>query len=44
MGLLSAIGTIGGSLFGGPVGGAIGGAIGGMVEGNPSVKSDKEKP
>ena len=44
MGLLSALGTIGGSLFGGPVGNAIGGAIGGMVEGNPSVKSDKEKP
>lgn len=39
MGLLSALGTIGGSLFGGPVGGAIGGAIGGMVEGNPSEKA-----
>lgn len=42
MGLLSALGTIGGSLFGGPVGGAIGGAIGGMVEGNPSEKAAQQ--
>lgn len=34
MGLLSTLGTIGGSLLGGPVGGAIGGALGGAVEGN----------
>jgi hypothetical protein len=34
MGLFSALGTIGGSLFGGPVGGAIGGALGGVLEGN----------
>lgn len=34
MGLLSTLGTIGGSLFGGPVGGAIGGALGGALEGD----------
>ncbi len=34
MGLLSTLGTIGGSLFGGPVGGAIGGALGGAFESN----------
>lgn len=34
MGLLSTLGTIGGSLFGGPVGGAIGGALGGFFDGN----------
>ena len=37
MGLLSALGTIGGSLFGGPVGGAIGGALGGLIDGNPAA-------
>lgn len=37
MGLLSTLGTIGGSLFGGPVGGAIGGALGGLVEGNEAA-------
>lgn len=36
MGLLSTLGTIGGSLFGGPVGGAIGGAIGGMFDSSGS--------
>ena len=36
MGLLSTLGTIGGSLFGGPVGGAIGGAIGGMFDSDSS--------
>lgn len=39
MGLLSALGTIGGSLFGGPVGGAIGGALGGMFDGNDAAKA-----
>jgi hypothetical protein len=33
MGLLSAIGTIGGAIFGGPVGAAIGGTLGGAIEG-----------
>lgn len=36
MGLLSALGTIGGSLFGGPVGGAIGGALGGIFDSGDS--------
>lgn len=39
MGLLSTLGTIGGSLLGGPVGGAIGGALGGAIEGNDSAKA-----
>ena len=42
MGLLSAIGTIGGSLFGGPVGGAIGGALGGALEGNPAADAAQQ--
>ena len=37
MGLLSTLGTIGGSLFGGPVGGAIGGALGGLFDGSPEA-------
>ena len=37
MGLLSTLGTIGGSLLGGPVGGAIGGALGGAIEGNEAA-------
>jgi hypothetical protein len=41
MGLLSTLGTIGGSLFGGPVGGAIGGALGGLVEGNETADAAK---
>lgn len=36
MGLLSTLGTIGGSLLGGPVGGAIGGALGGYFDSNSS--------
>jgi hypothetical protein len=39
VGLLSTLGTIGGSLFGGPVGGAIGGALGGLVEGNDQANA-----
>lgn len=39
MGLLSTLGTIGGSLFGGPVGGAIGGALGGALEGNDQASA-----
>ena len=39
MGLLSTLGTIGGSLFGGPVGGAIGGALGGALEGNDQARA-----
>ena len=42
MGLLSVLGTIGGSLIGGPVGGAIGGALGGAVEGNPAAEAAQE--
>lgn len=42
MGLLSALGTIGGSLFGGPVGGAIGGALGGALEGNPAADAAQQ--
>lgn len=37
MGLLSTLGTIGGSLLGGPVGGAIGGALGGYLDGNEAA-------
>lgn len=39
MGLLSTLGTIGGSLFGGPVGGAIGGALGGAFESNDAAQA-----
>ena len=42
MGLLGALGTIGGSLFGGPVGGAIGGALGGALEGNPAADAAQQ--
>lgn len=42
MGLLSTLGTIGGSLFGGPVGGAIGGALGGLVEGNDQAAAARQ--
>lgn len=41
MGLLSTLGTIGGSLFGGPVGGAIGGALGGLFDGSPEADAAK---
>lgn len=39
MGLLSTLGTIGGSLLGGPVGGAIGGALGGAIEGSDTANA-----
>lgn len=42
MGILSTIGTIGGSIFGGPVGGAIGGALGGLIEGNPEAEAAQQ--
>jgi hypothetical protein len=42
MGLLSTLGTIGGSLFGGPVGGAIGGALGGAIEGNDQARAAEQ--
>lgn len=42
MGLLSTLGTIGGSLFGGPVGGAIGGALGGLVEGSDTERAAQQ--
>lgn len=41
MGLLSALGTIGGSLLGGPAGGAIGGALGGLFDGSPEADAAK---
>ena len=42
MGLLSTLGTIGGSLFGGPVGGAIGGALGGAIEGSDQARAAEQ--
>ena len=42
MGLLSTLGTIGGSLFGGPVGGAVGGALGGLFEGSDQAAAAQQ--
>lgn len=42
MGLLSTLGTIGGSIFGGPVGGAIGGALGGALEGSDTASAAQQ--
>jgi len=39
MGLLSAIGSIGGALLGGPVGAMIGGTLGGSIEGTQATNS-----
>lgn len=42
MGLLSAIGTIGGSIVGGPIGGVVGGTIGGLLDESRSSGKARE--